>query len=263
MCYIYILLYLYLCYIYICYFDIAAKKAFLELGELLQRTRRNDYWDTFSLYLENAGEDPALKDADLARKLTDNRTEGEKRLAAVFEKYTKKQEEIKEQNDIEITSEEEEDEEGESVVDDKKKDDISVTSLSEEDNDNEENRNEKINKDNSVNKDNRLHIKNGMSNINIINIYRKTDKVTSNKTILDTSQQKFNEKNKIKTPVKDNNMEISTNKNQTTIEKVVHKVCNSNTVTKNVDIDTETPEDSLPTSSTADCTSNINRIEGL
>lgn len=214
------------------------------------------------MYLENAGEDPAIKDKDLAKKLTDNRTEGEKRLAAVFEKYTKKQEETKEQNYIETTSEEE-DEEGESVADDKKKDDISVTSLSEEDNDNEENRNEKINKDNNVNKDNRLHVKNGMSNINTINFYRKTDKVTSNKTILDTSQQKFNEKDKIKIPVKDNNIVIPINKNQITIEKIVHKVCNSNTIAKNVNIDAETPKDSLPTSSTADCTSNINRIEGL
>lgn len=245
-------------YLYVCYFDIylAARKAFLELGELLQRTRRNDYWDTFSLYFENAGEDPAIKDKDLAKKLTDNRTEGEKRLAAVFDKYTKKQEEIKEQNDIETTSEEEEDEEGESVVDDKIKDDISVASLSEEDSDNEENINGKINKDN------RLLVKNGMSNINTINIYRKTDKVTSNKTLLDTSQQKYNEKDKIKTPIKENNMVISKNKNQAT-EKIVHKVCNNNIVAKNVDIDAETPADSLPTCSTVDCTNNINRIEGL
>lgn len=258
-------------YLYVSYFDIylAARKAFLELGELLQRTRRNDYWDTFSLYFENAGEDPAIKDKDLAKKLTDNRTEGEKRLAAVFDKYTKKQEEIKEQNDIETTSEEEEDEEGESVVDDKIKDDISVASLSEEDSDNEENINGKINKENKVNKDNRLLVKNGMSNINTINIYRKTDKVTSNKTLLDTSQQKYNEKDKIKTPIKENNMVISKNKNQAT-EKIVHKVCNNNIVAKNVDIDAETPDaetpetaDSLPTCSTVDCTSNINRIEGL
>lgn len=235
---------------------IAAKKAFQELGDLLQRTRRNDYWDTFSLYLEN-GEDPALKDADLLRKLIDNRTEGEKRLAAVFEKYTKKQEEMKEQNDIETTSEEGEDEECESLVDDKKKDDISVTSLSGEDSDNEENINEKINKDN------RLLVKNGMCNINTINIYRKTDKVTSNKTLLDTSQE-YNEKNKIKTPVKENNIVIPKNKDQTINEKkIVYKVCNNNTVAKNVNIDAETPKDSLPTCSTADCTSDINKIEGL
>ncbi|EFN74124.1 Death domain-associated protein 6 [Camponotus floridanus] len=219
-----------------------ARKAFLELGELLQRTRRNDYWDTFSLYLENAGEDPAIKDKDLANKLIDNRTEGEKRLAAVFDKYTMKQYEVKEQNDIE-TSEEEEDEEGESVVDDKIKDDISVASLSEEDSDNEENINEKINKVKTENKDN------------------TENKVNQNNRLLvknDTSQQKYNEKDKIKTPIKENNMVISENKNQAT-EKIVNKVCNNNIVAKNVDVNAETPADSLPTCSTVDCTSN--RIE--
>lgn len=230
---------------------IAAKKAFLELGELLQRTRRNDYWDTFSLYLENTEEDPAIKDKDLAKKLIDNRTEGEKRLAAVFEKYTKKQEEIKEQNDIETT----EDEEEESVADDKNKskDDLSIASLSEEDSDNEEN----INK-----KDNRLLVENGTSNISTINICQNTDKVISNKTVLDTSQQKYDKKDKIKISVKENNIIVSKNKNQEISEKTVHKIFNGNTVAKNfIDIDAKKPEDSLPTCSTADCTSN--RIEGL
>lgn len=231
-----------------------AKKAFLELGELLQRTRRNDYWDTFSLYLENTEEDPAIKDKDLAKKLIDNRTEGEKRLAAVFEKYTKKQEEIKEQNDIE-TSEEEEEEEEESVLDDKNKskDDVSIASLSEEDSDNEENLKEK---------DNGLLVENGISNISTINICQNTDKVISDKTVLDTSQQKYDKKDKIKPSVKENNMIVFKNKNQKTSVKTVYKICNGNTVTKNiVAIDAEKPEDSLPTCSTADCTSNINRIE--
>ncbi|XP_070155908.1 death domain-associated protein 6 isoform X2 [Polyergus mexicanus] len=230
-----------------------AKKAFLELGELLQRTRRNDYWDTFSLYLENTEEDPAIKDKDLAKKLIDNRTEGEKRLAAVFEKYTKKQEEIKEENDIETLEEEEEEEE--SVLDDKNnsKDDVSIASLSEEDNDNEKNINEK---------DNGLLVENGISNISTINICRNTDKVISDKTVLDISQQKYDKKDKIKSSVKENNMIVFKNKNQKTSVKIVHKICNGNIVTKNiVDIDAEKPEDSLPTCSTADCTSNINRIE--
>ncbi|KMR04740.1 death domain-associated protein 6 [Lasius niger] len=188
-----------------------AKKAFIELGELLQRTRRNDYWDTFSLHLENTAEDPATKDKDLAKKLIDNRTEGEKRLAAVFEKYTKKQEEVKEQNDIDTTSEGEE----ESIVDDenKSKDELSVSSLSEEDSNNEENMNTKV-------KDNRLFIENA----------------------------------------KENNMVVPKNKNQTTNEITVHEVCSSNIVTQNI-VDAKTPEDSLPTCSTADCTNNISRIE--
>ncbi|XP_035737662.1 protein PFC0760c-like [Vespa mandarinia] len=72
-----------------------AKKAFTNLGEHLQRARRNDYWDTFSLSLENKQEDPALKDHELAQKLRTNREIGEKKLSQVFQDYVKKQEEMK------------------------------------------------------------------------------------------------------------------------------------------------------------------------
>ncbi|KZC03789.1 Death domain-associated protein 6, partial [Dufourea novaeangliae] len=68
-----------------------AKKAFTELGEYLQRSRRNDYWDTFSLFLENQEDDPALKNPELAEKLIENKRLGEERLANVFELYVKKQ----------------------------------------------------------------------------------------------------------------------------------------------------------------------------
>lgn len=261
MLYLHIFVILIICYI-------AAKKAFLELGELLQRTRRNDYWDTFSLYLENT-ENPAIKDKNLAKKLSDNRTEGEKRLAAVFEKYTKKQE-IKEQNEIdEITNSEDDEEDEEAVVVDKNKskDDLSVASLSEmdieevndieENSDNEEDINEKV-------KDNRLLVKNDINNTSIIEIRRTKDKVTSNKTILDSSQQKYNKTDEVKTSMKENNMVVPKNTNQTTSKKTICEVRNNNTVAKNVmDVDAKTTEDSLPICSTADCTYNINRIEGL
>lgn len=60
----------------------------------MQRSRRNDYWDTFSLFFENKDDDdPALKDRQLAEKLMQNKEEGEKRLANVFQEYVKKQEE--------------------------------------------------------------------------------------------------------------------------------------------------------------------------
>lgn len=74
---------------------VTAKNAFTELGEHLQRSRRNDYWDTFSLFLENKEDDPALKDPQLAEKLTKNKLEGENRLTNVFQMYVKKQEEMK------------------------------------------------------------------------------------------------------------------------------------------------------------------------
>ncbi|XP_029040082.2 uncharacterized protein MAL13P1.304-like [Osmia bicornis bicornis] len=90
-----------------------AKKAFTELGEYLQRSRRNDYWDTFSLFFENKDDDdPALKDRQLAEKLMQNKQEGEKRLANVFQEYVKKQEEKNDHSiDSETSSENEENEE--------------------------------------------------------------------------------------------------------------------------------------------------------
>ncbi|OAD60480.1 Death domain-associated protein 6 [Eufriesea mexicana] len=88
-----------------------AKKAFIDLGEYLQRCRRNDYWDTFSLYLENTEDDPALKDMALAEKLVQNKRVGEKKLLNVFEEYVKKQEEMKDTiTNSRTSSENEEDE---------------------------------------------------------------------------------------------------------------------------------------------------------
>ncbi|XP_078039337.1 daxx-like protein isoform X2 [Augochlora pura] len=72
-----------------------AKKAFVEVGEYLQRSRRNDYWDTFSLFLENQEDDPATKDPELQQKLLQNKQEGEQRLTNVFNEFVKKQEDVK------------------------------------------------------------------------------------------------------------------------------------------------------------------------
>lgn len=231
---------------------IAAEKAFKELGEHLQRTRQNDYWDTFSLYLENT-EDPAIKDENLARKLADNRTEGEKRLAAVFEKYVKKQEEIKNQVNEEITSEEEEeDEEEESTIDDE--DTLSI--ISEKVSDNEEG----IDK---IVKEDRLSMEENKPVINMINVYHAKDKAISSKTA-DTLQEKCNKNIQIKTFVKMN--DTTQNKNKTINKKVVYKSCSSNTILKNIVkdvVNTETEEDSLPVVSTVNCTSIINKIEDI
>lgn len=86
-----------------------AKKAFIDLGEHLQRCRRNDYWDTFSLFLENKEDDPALKDMELAEKLMQNKRIGEKKLSDTFEEYVKKQEKMKDQITHSKKSENEED----------------------------------------------------------------------------------------------------------------------------------------------------------
>ncbi|XP_033330443.2 daxx-like protein isoform X2 [Megalopta genalis] len=88
-----------------------AKKAFIELGEYLQRSRRNDYWDTFSLFLENQEDDPATKDLELHQKLLQNKKEGEQRLTNVFNEFVKKQEDIRDGVIDAKTSSSEEDEE--------------------------------------------------------------------------------------------------------------------------------------------------------
>ncbi|XP_076749778.1 daxx-like protein [Xylocopa sonorina] len=109
-----------------------AKKAFTDLGEYLQRCRRNDYWDTFSLFLENKEDDPALKDPMLAEKLTQNKKLGEKRLSNVFQKYVEKQEEIKDQaTDSKSVSEHEENEDDSGENDNE--DDNEVDTISEVD----------------------------------------------------------------------------------------------------------------------------------
>ncbi|XP_015429925.1 PREDICTED: death domain-associated protein 6-like [Dufourea novaeangliae] len=92
-----------------------AKKAFTELGEYLQRSRRNDYWDTFSLFLENQEDDPALKNPELAEKLIENKRLGEERLANVFELYVKKQVESKNNPEDDKTSSDEEGEDEDSI----------------------------------------------------------------------------------------------------------------------------------------------------
>ncbi|XP_017790151.1 PREDICTED: FK506-binding protein 5-like [Habropoda laboriosa] len=108
-----------------------AKKAFIELGEYLQRCRRNDYWDTFSLFLENQDDDPALKDSVLAEKLMQNKKDGEKKLSNIFQEYVKKQEEMKDPiTDSKSTGNEEEEEEdsieNEDADDSNEDDDISL-----------------------------------------------------------------------------------------------------------------------------------------
>lgn len=90
-----------------------AKKAFTELGEHLQRVRQEDFWDTFSLFLEMEDNDPAVKDEALRKKLIESEVEGEKRMRKIFQEYVTKQEEMKEEqcDDVNTSSENEGEEE--------------------------------------------------------------------------------------------------------------------------------------------------------
>lgn len=220
----------------------------------MQRTRRNDYWDTFSLFLENT-EDPAIKDENLARKLTENRTEGEKRLAAVFEKYVIKQNEMKDQDNEETTSEKEEDE-GEddaSIIDDENKNETNSSSvITSESSDNEESISKTV-------KEN-LPMEKSKSNINTVNVCHSMDKAISNKAIADILHEKCNKTVKIIID-KENKVVVSKNENKTISENLVDEPCSSNTVlrkdvVKDV-VDIKTQEDSLPAASTINCTSSI------
>lgn len=220
----------------------------------MQRTRRNDYWDTFSLYLENT-EDPAIKDENLAKKLAENRTEGEKRLAAVFEKYVIKQYEMKDQ-DIEETTSEKEEDEGEddaSIIDDENKNETNSSSvITSESSDDEESISKTV-------KEN-LPMEKSKSNINTVNVCHSMDKAISNKTIADILHEKCNKTVKIIID-KESKVIVSKNENKTISENLVAKPCSSNTVlrkdvVKDV-VDIKTREDSLPAASTINCTSSI------
>lgn len=92
------------------------------MGKYLKQCRCNDYWDTFSLFLENEEDDPALKDPVLAEKLIQNQREGEKKLSNVFDTYVKKQEEMKSE-DSKTSLENEEDEENSIENDDEEDND--------------------------------------------------------------------------------------------------------------------------------------------
>lgn len=157
----------------------------------MQRTRRNDYWDTFSLYLENT-EDPAMEDENLARKLAENRIEGEKRLTAVFEKYVIKQNKMKDQDNEEAASEKEEDE-GEddaSIIDDENKNETNSSSvITSEGSDDEESIGKTV-------KEN-LPMEKSKSNINMVNVCHSMDKTISNKIIADILHEKCNKTVKI------------------------------------------------------------------
>ncbi|XP_032666499.1 FK506-binding protein 5-like [Odontomachus brunneus] len=239
-----------------------AKKAFVELGELLQRSRRNDYWDTFSLYLENTEEDPAIKDKELANKLTYNRNEGQKKLTAVFEKYVKKQEEIKEQVYNGTTTEDEsdmddddKDEDEDDIEDEDKNNDIlSLYTSSNEDNDSVK----------DVNKTNQNNTSAEKNNNKTVNVNRDTNGIASSKVEGNLPQEKCEEKKVEVKTTKENH--VSTSKDESKIvtdtEKVSRSpISNAVMTSKNVTgIDAKTQANSVPTSTT-NCADITNRTE--
>lgn len=235
-------------FISIAFVCVAAKKAFVEVGEHLQRARRHDYWDTFSLYLEKTEEDPALKDRELSTKLSNNCSEGEKRLAAVFEKYTKKQEQMGPQCFNDGATTEEPSEEENSDEEDEDNDHFSVDD-SIEDNDSEGDIGEVIEEDRSLANKNE-------NNANTVNADQKTDKVVPSEIKIDMEEEHDN-KIKIKT-VKENN--ISERRNSIASElKTGRTIAISTSVaTKNINgVETKAQQDAT------NCMSTVNRIEGL
>lgn len=247
---------------------IVAKKAFNEIGEYLQRSRRNDYWDTFSLHLENTEEDPALKDERLASKLASNRNEGQKRLAAVFEKYVKKQVEIKEQvyngtttedeSEMDDDKDENEDEdENKDKNNDKNNDILSLFASSNEDNDSVK----------DVDETNQNIVSSTERNNNkTVNMNQDTNRITLNKTGKIVLQEKCNKKTEVKIPAKENHVSVSKDKNKTitNVTKVSRSpISNAVTISKNATgTDTKTQSEAILTS-TINCTDNTDGTEGL
>ena len=54
----------------------------------MQKARQDDYWDTFSLHLEDS-EDPAGKNSALAEQLSRNQEIAKKKMDQVFEEYVR------------------------------------------------------------------------------------------------------------------------------------------------------------------------------
>ncbi|XP_036138605.1 DNA ligase 1 isoform X2 [Monomorium pharaonis] len=231
-----------------------AEKAFKEIGEHLQRTRRNDYWDTFSLFLENK-EDPATKDRNLAKKLADNRIEGNKRLAAVFDKYEQKEIKLGEQMDEGTISEEEEDEdedEEEETDTTNNEDKIDHLFVTKQKTNNEDNK-KSINKTVNI-----ISIKN--KPVNMVNTCHSMDKAILNKTVADTAQKKC-ETVEINVFMEKKNTAVAMNENKTISKKMIP--CNSNIILKNVvkNVIAKTPEDSLSVTSTTNCTKDLPEVK--
>lgn len=222
----------------------------------MQRIRHNDYWDTFSLYLENTEEDPATKNEELAKKLSENRVEGEKRLSAVFEEYSKKQEEMKEEinedNDSVVS-----DEEDESVIDDEEleKDDLSEVSSDLENGSEEPDvETDKIGLENNENS-----ATNANENVNentpsdVVLTSQNVDEHVPNTVTVKTIQR--DKKVKI-ISVEESDVVVSKIGNKTILR--IQMPCTSNAVVK------KTQEEVLLTTvSTTDRTNNITKTEGL
>lgn len=109
-------------FIWVVYF--LAEKAFKDVGTYLQRLRREDYWDTFSIYLENADEDPAVEDKELADQLKLNKELGEKRLNDMFDEFAKRQEGLGADEDVASDDAENENEDEEEEEEDDNDDDL-------------------------------------------------------------------------------------------------------------------------------------------
>lgn len=249
---------------------IAAKKAFLELGEYLQRARQQDYWDTFSLYLETMDEDPATNDKELARKLTSNRIEGEKKLTAVFEKYSKKQEEVNDQVVSSETSTEDESEDDDVNRDedeDKEKDndsDLSLRTLNNEDNDSNENTEGEVQNKEKV-QHNILSTdrnKESTTNANTISVSRDTDRIASAKT---ENKEKSDKNAEAKASTREADATVSKNENNktTTSEEKVRRSPISNVVATSSNVSgTVAKTPIVSSSSTTNCADITDRTEG-
>lgn len=248
---------------------IVAKKAFAELGELLQRSRQNDYWDTFSLYLENADEDPAVKDKELADKLACNRREGQSKLAAVFEEYVKKEEQLKEQiynginsEDMDddhknIDDDEDDDDEDENEGRDKNIDTLSLHTSSNEESDNV--------KDVDETRQNNV-IPAERNNNKTVNVDRDINRIASDKTKRTAPiEEKCNNKTEVNTSTKENHVPVSKGENKTAInaERMSKSPVSDFTTSKSVaGTDAKTQANSVPTSTT-NCADTNDRTEGL
>lgn len=130
-----------------------AKEAFEKIGVYLKRCRQRDYWDTFSVFLDDEDDDPSLKDPELSEKLNQNGALGHRKMESLFEEFTAKQNNIGEQknandSDNESADSNEDEDDSENPDDSANKDDQVETEI-DDDSSKEENENNSSNKENT------------------------------------------------------------------------------------------------------------------
>ncbi|XP_043475441.1 bromodomain-containing protein DDB_G0270170-like [Leptopilina heterotoma] len=174
-----------------------AKEAFEKIGVYLQRCRQRDYWDTFSIFLDEEDDDPSLKDPELLEKLNQNEALGNRKMENLFEEFAAKQNNIGDQknaNDSESESVDSNDDEDdkENPDDSAKKDDQAETEI-DDDSSKEENENNSSNKENAGKEDSDKNSNKSNNEKKIIEENKTNEEILTNESTMSADEINSNQ----------------------------------------------------------------------